>query len=54
MLTIPDGGGGGGSEDPRVDIWRDRCDRRSRKILGKQCKMLYKFTQKLSNFTHFA
>ena len=45
----------------RVDIWRDRCDRRSRKyfcelrkFLGKQRKMLCKFTPKLRNFTHFA
>ena len=37
----------------RVDIWRDRCDRRSRKIfcelrkfLGKQRKMLYNSTPK--------
>ena len=45
----------------RVDIWRDRWDRRSRnffcelrKFLGKQCKMLYNFTPKLRKFTHFA
>ena len=45
----------------RVDIWRDRCDRRSRKFLcelrkflGKQREMLYNFTPKLRNFTDFA
>ena len=45
----------------RLDIWRDRCDRRSRKFLcelrkclGKQREMLYNFTPKLRNFTDFA
>ena len=45
----------------RVDIWRDRWDRRSHKFfcelckfLGKQREMLYNFTPKLRKFTHFA
>ena len=40
-------------QSSRVDIWRDRCDRRSRKIfcelrkfLGKQCEKLYNSTPK--------
>ena len=50
-----------GLKQHRVDIWRDRCDRRSRKFLcelrkylGKQREMLYNFTPKLRNFTDFA